>query len=411
MSGRRWSLRRRLTLRVLALVSAGWLATIALAMLSLDHELNEMFDEELQALVASTVLNLDAGETGRIARAWGIQTADGERVLRVFAQDEAAPAGPWPELDGEGFHDAPGWRILRHEAEGVVIEAAHAKSWRREEMLEASLAFLALMLPLIVLLLWGLGRVTETATAPVISLARGVAARSPDDLSPIEAEGLPNELRPLAEALSGYVTRIDTLRRSERDFIANAAHELRTPLAAIRGRLELSQDADARASVEAVDALTRRVERLLQLSRLEAGVGIGRGPSDLVRILHLLIDEQPPERRAGIVFDDGDLEAFEVSADADALAILLRNLMENALEHGSGALRLVLRADGRLTLANPVQGPAALEGNRFAPGPESQGQGLGLSIVAALAKAMAVTVRHAVSEGVVTVTLDFPIHR
>lgn len=401
-----WSMRRRLTVRVLALVMGGWLATILLSELALDHEMREMFDEELSALVETTVLYLDAAQGPSIPRSIGVGTSDGERVLRIVPQDVPAPAAPWPALTEDGFHDAPGWRILRRSAEGAVIEAAHAISWRREEMLEASQAFLAMVLPLVVLLLWGLGRTVSDTTAPVAALARTVARRAPDDLSPVGAAGLPLELRPLAEALDTHLLRIEALRRSERDFVANAAHELRTPLAAVRARLDLSSDPDARAALEQVDALTRRVERLLQLGRLEAGVGLGRGPCDLLRVLRLLLEELRPTSRHPFRLDDSDLESLMVGADADAVAILLRNLLENAAEHGSGEVRVTLFPDGRLRIENPADITALPEG-RFAHRAGSGGQGLGLSIIEAMAQALDLSLAREAGGGRVLVDLTF----
>ena len=407
---RRWSLRRRLTSRVLALVLGGWIATVALSALVLDHEMNEMFDEELQALVETTILSLDAGLTSAAPRLVGVQTNDGESVLRLSVPGQPADDAPWPALLTDGFHDAEGWRILRRSAEGRVIEAAYATDLRREEKIEAVAAFLVLALPLMVLLLWALGRIVTDATVPVQRLAGAVAVRGPDDLSPVRASGLPDEVLPLAVALDGYLARIDGLRRSERDFIANAAHELRTPLAGLRARLALSVDPDAKAAVAQVDALTRRVERLLQLSRLEAGIGLGRGPADLLRILRLLIDELRPRARHAIRFDDGDLDSLPVAADADALAILLRNLIENALDHGSGDVRVTLTRDGRLTIENPAPG-AQLPTERFASGMGSRGAGLGLSIVAALSEALHVTLSHTATNGTVRVDLKFDLAR
>jgi len=402
-----WSLRRRLTARVLGLVIGGWLATIALSVLVLDYEINELFDEELQALVETTVLYLDAAQAVAIPRTLGVQTNDGERILRLMPEAGQMPPAPWPALARDGFHDAPGWRILRRSAEGVVIEAAHATGWRREETMEAALALLVLALPLIALLLWGLRRTTAEAMAPVNALAGAMAVRSPDDVTPVDEKGLPTELQPLATAFGGYLGRIDSLRRAERDFVANAAHELRTPLAAIRAHLELSADADAAATVPMIDALTRRIERLLQLARSEAGVGIGQGPADLVRILRLLIDDMRPRSRHPIRFDDSDLDHLSIAADADATAILLRNLLENAVEHGTGEVRLHLAPDATLTIENPTPAPA-LADTRFMPGEGSGGLGLGLSIVEALARAMGVTLSRDVGAGRVRFKLHFP---
>ncbi|THD84773.1 hypothetical protein E7811_03325 [Aliigemmobacter aestuarii] len=403
-------MRRRLTGGVLALVLGGWIATVVLSAFVLEHEMDEMFDEELRALVETTVLYLDTAQGGSIPRTLGVETNDGERVLRILSPGRAAAPAPWPALAGDGFHDAPGWRILRISAEGVVIEAAHATTWRREEMLEAASAFLALAVPLIVLLLWGLSRIVTRTTAPVVRLADEVASRGPDDLSPTGADGLPQELRPLAAALDAYLARIGALRQSERDFIANAAHELRTPLAGLRNRLLLSSDPEAQATIGMVDALTRRVERLLQVSRLEAGLGLGRGPADLIRILRLLVDELAPRAGHAIRLDDSDLDRLEVAADPDALAILLRNLIENALEHGTGDVRITVLADGRMAIENPASRPDLPEA-RFARGPGSSGAGLGLSIVEALASAMQVPLSRTVRADLVRFDLRFDLAR
>ncbi len=386
---RPWSLRRRMAGRVLAMVMAAWLATVVLSALVLDHEMNEMFDEELGALAETTVLFLDGMEAEAIPRTLGVETRDAERVLRILAPGVTAAPAPWPPLVSDGYHDAPGWRILRRSAEGMVIEAAHATTWRREEMLEAASAFLVLALPLMGLLLWGLRRGMSEALAPVDRLAQTVAARERDDLSPVVTPDLPQEVRPLSDALNGYLARIEALRQSERDFVANAAHELRTPLAALRNRLALSADADAQAAIGTVDALTRRVERLLHLSRQEAGLGLGRGPADLILVLRLLTEERAQRGGHPIRLDDADLDRLDVAADPDALAILLRNLIENAQEHGTGPVLIKLSPEGRLVIENPADSPRLPEA-RFAARPGSLGAGLGLSISRALTQAMQV---------------------
>lgn len=403
-----WSLRRRLTRRVLLLVAGGWLATIGLSALVLDHEMQEMFDEELQSLVQTTALFLDVAGRAPVPQHLGVQTSDGERVLRILPIVGPEPAGPWPALTAEGFHDVPGWRVLRAEAEGAVIEAAHATAWRREEMLEAASAFLVLALPLIALLLWALRRTTDEAVAPVQALARRVGARRPDDFTAVGAEDLPRELQPLAASLGGYLSRIEQLRQAEREFIANAAHELRTPLAELRGRLEQSGHPEVAKMVEPVDSLTRRIERLLQLSRIEAGIGLGRGPSDLLRILHLLIADARPRSRHPIRLDDSDLESLPVAADADALAILLRNLLENALDHGTGPVHLRLCGDGSLTIENPTTATEFAR-PRFDKGAGSVGLGLGMSIIEAVAQALRTPLTVTIHDGHARVMLKFPL--
>lgn len=405
---RPWSLRRRLTGRVLGLVIIGWCATLGLAAWVLNHEMNEMFDEELQALVETTTLFLEASETGAIPRHLGVETRDGERVLRLLSDSAAEPAAPWPTLGADGFHDAAGWRILRATAGDTVIEAAHAVEWRHEEMMETAIAFLALVLPLVALLVWGLRRITAAATAPIAGLAAMVGARRADDYTPVPAGALPRELLPLAEAYNTHLARIEAFRRSEQDFVANAAHELRTPLAVIRGRLELSADPDAAVIVPMIDALTRRSERLLQLSRIEAGVGLGTGPADIVRILRLLLDEMRGQGCHPVRFDDSDMDRLMVAVDPDALAILLRNLLENAAEHGSGVVDVRLQADGTLTIRNPTT-VASLDLERFGKGEASGGLGIGLSIIRALCRAMQIPLSFGIQSGEARFTLALPV--
>lgn len=408
VTGGTWSLRQRLTWRVLGLVIIGWCATLGLAAWVLNHEMNEMFDEELQALVETTVLFLEASETGAIPRHLGVETRNGERVLRVLSDSATEPVAPWAVLDTDGFHDASGWRILRATAGDTVIEAAHAVAWRREEMVETGMAFLALVLPLVTLLIWGLRRITAAATSPIARLAAAVGARRADDYTPVPGDALPRELLPLAEAYNTHLARIEDFRRSEREFVANAAHELRTPLAAIRGRLELSSDPDATAVVPMIDALTRRSERLLQLSRIEAGVGLGTGPADIVRILRLLLDEMRGHGLHPVRFDDSDMDRLLVAVDPDALAILLRNLLENAAEHGSGVVNVRLQEDGTLTIRNPTT-VVSLDLERFSKGEASGGLGLGLSIIRALCRAMQIPLSFGITAGEARFSLALPV--
>lgn len=400
-----WSIRRRLTKGVLGQVILAWLVTILLALVFLNHETNEMLDEELEALAETVVQSLDASIGKVIPRMISIDPGNGERILRILPADQTAPDTPWPRLQEDGFHDVEGWRILRVTAEHAVIELAHNRAWRREEMFEAGSAFLVLILPLAGLLLLLVGRQLRKGFAPMEELAQSLSARAPADLEPIREAGLPQELRPMVAEMNQYLNRISDLRQSERSFIANASHELRTPLAAIRAGLEFSQDAEAQAALPRIDALTRRVERLLQLSRTESGLGLGSGPADLIQILTILQRDLKPSGGAPFHFDDGDFERFILSLDPDALAIVLRNLIENAQEHGTGAVWVRLTAEG-VTISNHAASAEFWQAP-FAKGAKSTGMGLGLSIVAQLCAALGVQIQVRHHEGQLMVSLTF----
>lgn len=408
---RGWSLAGRLSRHILPLVALGWVATIGLVVWALDHEIGELMDEEMETVVQTTILLLDSAEHGHgrdpIPRELGLTPDSDEQVLRVTAADLPVAPAPWGVLTRDGFSNAQGWRVLRRQADGATIEMGHSLAWRREEVLESTNVLVVPMLPLLALVLWATRRTMRRSMSPVGRFASEVTGRRPDDLSPLETGGLPDELRPLALSFNDFLHRIDALRQAERHFVANAAHELRTPLATLRARLETGGPDVAAQGIATLDALTRRVERLLQLSRAEAGLGREAGEADLVRILRLVLEEEARHSPGPIRLDDGDVERLPLRADPDALAILLRNLIENAVQHGIGDVRLRLYPEGRLTLSNAAAPDAAFRMAPFDKRDDSPGTGLGLAIVQALAEDLGLTPEWRIADGRASVTLDF----
>ena len=151
-------------------------------------------------------------------------------------------------------------------------------------MLRSTLWPMAVALPLLALAVWWAVRPRRGAAAP----ARAHAGRSaePQALQPVVVDGAPSEMAPMLDALNGLFERIGALMESERRFTADAAHELRTPIAAIRAQAQvaLAEGDDAarrhalQATLEGCDRATRLVEQLLTLSRLEAGARAGDEP-------------------------------------------------------------------------------------------------------------------------------------
>jgi len=409
----RWSLLGRLTRHVLATVAVGWIATIGLAVWALSHEMNEMFDEEMQKVAEVTALLLDSAEHGHgrdaIPRALGLSPDDDEQMMRIYPEHGTPPLAPWPVMTKDGFAEADGWRVYRQTADEAVIEIGHSRAWRREEVMEAGSAFVVLLLPLLALVVLLARRVVLGALRPVGAFADQVASRRPDDLAALPDAGLPREMQPLAQALNLYLDRIAALRAAERHFVANAAHELRTPLATARAQLELGS---ATAAIDTLDTLARRVERLLQLARTEAGLGQHRTEADLLRVLPLIVEEVACQTGVKARLDDGDLTTLPLRADADALAILLRNLLENAVQHGTGEVRLRLEPSGVLNLSNAVAEGAAFRPTPFDRREGSEGMGLGLFIAETLARDLGLNPEWRIEGGRATVRLDFgPLRR
>ncbi|WP_410216928.1 sensor histidine kinase [Paracoccus sp. (in: a-proteobacteria)] len=263
------------------------------------------------------------------------------------------------------------------------------------------------MLPVLITALVAVRGAVASALQPATRFAATLRSRDARDLSAVVADDLPDELAPIRQSLNLYLASIRTHVDAERQYATNAAHELRTPIAAASAQAQLmaaglaDKDAPARMA-GALARLGRLVERLLQMSRAEAGM-IGTGPCDLVQITRMIL----AETEIAALFDDGDLAQMPVAVDPDALAMILRNLLHNACEHGTGGIRVTLAAGPVLRISNAVGPDAAFRHGTFDKSVLSPGTGLGLAIVAQLAAAQGIAVIHAITAGRAIVTLRF----
>ena len=264
----------------------------------------------------------------------------------------------------------------------------------------------ALLAPVLMLIVWW---VVGRAIGPIERVRRQVAARRPDDLAPLPTAGLPAEVRPLVGEMNGLLTRLSAAWDALTHFTADAAHELRSPLAALRLQAQSLQRApdDATRAIATerllagIDRATRLVEQLLALARQEgAARDAPRTPVDLVALAHAAADDARPEalRRAVALALDAPAPAM-VQGQPEALAVLLRNLLDNALRHtpegGQVRVQVVPAAQGAgPVLAVDDSGPGIAPEDRDrvlarfyrVPGTPGHGSGLGLAIVAAVAE-------------------------
>jgi two-component system sensor histidine kinase QseC len=261
---------------------------------------------------------------------------------------------------------------------------------------------MALALPLLALGVWWAVR---WGVAPLRGLRDAVARREPHALEPLSSAGAPSELVPVVEALNALFARIATLLESERRFTADAAHELRTPIAAIRAQAQvaLSENDAARrhhalaATIEGADRLARLVDQLLTLSRLEAASGPGMERVDLAAIARRVAAEIAPAALAREQSLELDAETpAPIRGNDPLLGVLVRNLLDNAVRYSPRGARVrvsVAREGGRISLRVEDSGPGmndadrARLGERFfrALGTEESGSGLGWSIVRRIA--------------------------
>ncbi|MDS9468772.1 histidine kinase dimerization/phospho-acceptor domain-containing protein [Paracoccus sp. MBLB3053] len=401
---RDWSLRSRLTRRLVLGVSIGWLTGLAIAIFVISHEMTELLDDSLKASAHVASAAFAAGQVPE-----GLDL-DPDHAIRILKDGVESNPAPWPAQRENGAHQLPGWRIYRlsRDRDALVVEVGQSDEWRKDELLESVEALLVLMLPVLLVVLLTVRRTIATALDPALRFAARMKDRPAMDLSPFADAGLPRELQPIPVALNGYLQRINNHVESERQFATNAAHELRTPLASASAQAQLIAAGRggahaARAMTAALDRLGRIIERLLQLSRAEAGIG-GQSRCDLLRIIRIVITA---EERASITFDDGDIEQAEIAIHPDAAALLLGNALRNAIDHGTGPVSVTLRPGPVLRIRNPVAPGAEFRHETFAKSTGSTGAGLGLTIMRKIAERNGLGFDARITGEIATLTLDF----
>jgi len=258
------------------------------------------------------------------------------------------------------------------------------------------------MAPVLMLVVWW---VVSGSLAPVARVRRQVASRQADDLSPVSESDLPDEVKPLVHELNLLFARVRTAFDAQQHFVADAAHELRSPLAALKLQilsLERAEDDAARAVAvgrltAGIERATRLVEQLLVLARQEAAE-TKLEPVSLTDLAKRTLGDMVGAAAAREV-DVGMHEVAEatVQGHADALLVLLRNLIDNAVKYtpAGGTVDVSVRAtDAGAVLVVEDSGPGISPEERErvfsrfyrVPGSTATGSGLGLAIIKAIAE-------------------------
>lgn len=421
----RTSLQTRLALAVGISVTLLWLAAAAVTAHRLGGEMEEVFDDGLKA-TAQRILPIarhDLREThGRrdAAEHDDDDDDDGERnagrearygedvtfVVRnregqVLLASRGADAVTFPPFAGPGFVRTDTHQLYFEASPNGRLTIAVAEPLDRRTELSRNM-LLGLLLPLVIVIPFSLLAIVlavRSSLRPVRLLRQQLAERGAQDLSPLADRGLPKELRPISAGINQLLDRLTAAFNAERAFAANAAHELRTPVAgaiaqAQRIRAETSEEATGQRAAEietTLKRLMRMSEKLMQLARAEGGRLQSDEPSDLRPILQMIVQDFSRSDQERILLSLPD-EPVLSKLDPDALGILFRNLVENAIRHGAhdGLVEASLKPDGALCVAN--DGPALSSDAmdrlmlRFERGPgKVGGSGLGLSIIKAIA--------------------------
>ncbi|REG58223.1 two-component system sensor histidine kinase QseC [Paraburkholderia sp. BL6669N2] len=268
--------------------------------------------------------------------------------------------------------------------------------------------------------------------APLRLLSRAIRSRDVNRLEPVDIGRAPTEVRPLVDAINLLLSRLLHSLERERAFTADAAHELKTPLAAIKvqAQVALAETDTARQRlamervVQGVDRSARLAEQLLLLARLDVHEKISTAPLKPATVAKdaLLANERNAQQKDIHVTLLGDLRA-EIDAEPVLIGILLDNLLDNAIKYGhaGGSIEVAVQhAQDRVQVTVRDDGPGVEAGdldrltNRFfrATGNQATGSGLGLSIVARIAEHFGASLRlgKGIGERGLAVEVSFPAY-
>jgi two-component system sensor histidine kinase QseC len=416
------SLQARLLGLVLGAAATAWLATAAWTWIDVRHEVEELLDSHLaQAaalLIAQRVhpddddVDRDTPPLHRYARRVAFQVWHGDAmVLRSATAPADGPMAP----TAKGFQDVilegERWRVfatVAGERDDRVYVGERASA--REDILWAITR--GVLGPLIIALpvLAGLaGWAVWRGLAPLRRLGAQVSGRAAEALEPLALPSAGRELQALVGALNALLGRVARLLQAERRFTADAAHELRTPLAALRAQAQVALAAEDDASrrlalkgtLEGCDRATRLVDQLLLLARLENQAQATKGSTDLAVVGRAVLAELAPralDKRQTLELDAP--AHLRVEGNESLLAALLRNLVDNALRYGPTEARIEVRIEPhRITVDDSGPGMDAAGrarlGERFfrQAGHDESGSGLGWSIVRRIADVHGLAVR------------------
>lgn len=423
------SIRRRVLFGVFIIIILAWIIGSSKGYIDVNREMGELLDAQL-AQTARAMLELSTHElyeqlayeagTPSSSEAFTTEIHPYEQlvVFQIWSHDGKlvvrSPSTPESRLvDVENqfldrIIDGERWRVFAISDEHGGVQVQVGENYEQRDALSKEVASrlltpLFVSLPLIVIMIWfSIGR----AMKPLNKVAEEISEREPENLQPVTTEGVPQEAKPLVDALNALLDRAHIAYDNIRQFTANAAHELRTPLAALKIHSQVAlrtEDDDERLEavkrvIHGVDRATSLVEQLLTLARLEPEAAITEKEDvHLHSLAEEIIAELAPEAiRKNIEVSLDDADCCVVLGNPGMLGVLIRNLVENAIRYTppSGNVDVTLvRVDNTVRLRVADSGPGIPKDERdkvftrFYRSSEHEGEnvengsGLGLAIV------------------------------
>ncbi|EIJ41438.1 signal transduction histidine kinase [Beggiatoa alba B18LD] len=344
------------------------------------------------------------------------------------------------EEDDYGYSDEhindQTWRVfnLYDTKSQLVVQTGESYAVRDEllnDILYSVLSPFLFSLPVFGLMVWfSVGK----SLKPLRQVQTEIMQRDSTQLHPIKLKAIPLEIKPLLDALNHFLNRLNYAFENERRFTADAAHELRTPLAGVKTQIEVAQRAKDETqrnqafqqALLGMDRASHLVTQLLNLARIDAQTSLETKPLDLVSLAIDVIGEQMPaaqEKNIDLGLDGGEQPVF-IMGNIDALYLLLRNLVDNAIRYTPplGVVTVAIQVNPQeIVLAVIDNGIGIPEAEReqmferFKRGrhADTKGSGLGLSIVKRIAELhqATLTLSTGMNQEGLKISLGFPLKR
>ncbi|MCF7223646.1 ATP-binding protein [Marilutibacter chinensis] len=434
------SLRWRLTFVAVKCVLVAWLIWLGCLTWQLTRSHSGFWDDSLREIAAQILGSMPEGlerlptrppaEAAPAAGRRDLAGFDHKMSYQVWLHGRnvvysvAAPYEPLKPDFRDGFARRrigdEQWHVysLSDPGRGLVVQVGRSKQMIASELwglMVKTLYAAALIFALFVLMVW---LVIGRSLRPITALRETLQSRPPLDLTPLQAPDLPREFMPLVAAFNEQLTRVDQAVQNERRFIADAAHELRTPLAVLSAHADVARRAGSdeerdlalRRLSAGVQRSTRLSEQLLDLARLDAGTTASTLASvELASLVVIVVRDfealaRERGQRISLCTEPGTIRG-----DVDQLGILLRNLIDNAVRYAGegGQITVACRREWRdgvcgLVLSVADDGPGVPDAedrarifDRFYRAPNgtgSGGSGIGLSLVARIARTHGATI-------------------
>jgi two-component system, OmpR family, sensor histidine kinase QseC len=413
----KFSLQQRLITRTLGGVLVVWVATAAFVWFEAQHEVDELLDAHLAQSAALLVVQqnatpdddeplLDAPTLHKYAHRVAYQVFDEDRLVMHSPNVAHTPMAQHTQgFETLTLADGKSWRVFAapgrdRDVQIYVAERVDSRDEILRAVLRGFLPPLTLALPLLLIGLWWNVR---SGLQPLQRLRQVLLKRDTQTLDPVSLPETPQEVQPLLDALNDLLQRLAQRMQTERRFTADAAHELRTPIAAIRAQAQVALSSATNDTVRqqalqdtliGCDRASRVVEQLLTLARVEGPQDVASEPFRLDQLAqHILADFTPEAIRRGQTLELLAPEPLQVNGQSTLWHILLRNLIDNALRYSPNGATVRIQAQrlesGQMEVTVQDSGPGlspddlARLGERFfrVLGTSATGSGLGWSIV------------------------------